>query len=274
VHAAIITDRTGGRTAPRPVRPLWERARGGPRLPRVTDTPLTRRSAKSRRAPVILDRLTAEYHGGVVELDWTSPLELLVATILSAQSTDKKVNEITPALFARYRTPADYLAVPEEQLQEEIRQSGFFRQKTRSIRGMCQALLERHGGEVPLSMAELVALPGVARKTANVVLGAAAPDAHRADPDAGIAVDTHVKRLSRRFGFTRHSDPDKIERDLMRLFPREGWPNASLTIILHGRRVCDARRPRCGDCVVEDLCPSSQVAGWADRAGQAVGLGS
>ncbi len=235
---------------------------------------LTRRSPKARRAPVIAARLDETYDGGVVELNWTTPFELLVATILSAQSTDRKVNEVTATLFATYPTPADYLAVDEAQLQADIYPTGFYRQKTRSLRGMCRALLERHGGEVPLTMAELVALPGVARKTANVVLGAAAPDAHRADRDAGIAVDTHVKRLSRRFGFTRHDDPVAIERDLMKLLPKRSWPSASLSIILHGRRVCDALRPRCASCVVEDLCPSSQLAARRDLAGQARGLGT
>jgi endonuclease III len=234
---------------------------------------LTRKSGKTKRAPVILDRLKAAYGERVVELDHTSVFELLVATILSAQSTDKKVNEITAVLFRKYRGPADYLAVPEEELQADIYQSGFFRQKSRSIRGVCQALLDRHGGEVPLTMAELVALPGVARKTANVVLGAAAPAAHLADPDAGIAVDTHVKRLAKRLGFTTHTDPDKIEGDLMRLFDKEDWPGASLSIILHGRRVCDALRPRCSDCLVEELCPSSLAAGLRDKAGQARALG-
>ena len=238
------------------------------------EEPLTRRSPKRLRAPVVVQRLQAEYGGGVVELDWATPFELLVAVILSAQSTDRTVNQVTKTLFAKYRGPADYLAVPEEELQRAIYATGFYRQKTRSLRGVCQALLERHGGEVPLTMRELVALPGVARKSANVVLGAADPDAHRADPDAGIAVDTHVKRLSRRLGFTRHDDPVKIERDLMRLLAREQWPTASLSIILHGRRVCDALRPACGDCIVEDLCPSSLVAGRRDLAGQARGLGT
>lgn len=234
---------------------------------------LDRRSPKTKRAPVIIDRLCGEYGDGVVELDYTTPFELLVATILSAQSTDKKVNEITKALFTKYRGPADYLGVPEEELQQDIYQSGFFRQKTRSIRGMSQALIERFDSEVPLRMADLITLPGVARKTANVVLGAVAPESHRDDPLAGIAVDTHVKRLSRRFGLTKHEDPGKIERDLMRLLPKDRWPQTSLVIILHGRRTCDARRPRCADCVVEPLCPSSLAAGRRDLAGQAVGMG-
>jgi endonuclease III len=234
---------------------------------------VTRRSGKTKRAPLILDALHETYDGGVVELDWTTPFELLVATVLSAQSTDKKVNEVTRELFAKYRSPADYLAVPEEELQADIYQTGFYRQKTRSLRGLCQALLERFDGEVPLSMAELITLPGVARKTANVVLSAAAPEAHLADPDAGIAVDTHVTRLAKRFAFTTHTDAEKIERDLMRLLPREVWPSSSLVIILHGRRVCDATRPRCGDCVVEEWCPSSLLAGCRDKAGQAKGMG-
>ena len=238
------------------------------------DESLTRRSPKARRAPVIVARLDETYDGGVVELDWTTPFELLIATILSAQSTDKKINEVTATLFRKYRTPEDYLAVAEETLQADLYQTGFFRQKTKSVRGVCQALLERHGGQVPLTMAELIALPGVARKTANVVLGAAAPQAHRADPAAGIAVDTHVKRLSRRFAFTRSDDPVRIEQDLMKLLPKEKWPTASLSIILHGRRVCDALRPRCLDCVVEELCPSSLAAGKRDLAGQAKALGN
>jgi endonuclease-3 len=234
---------------------------------------MDRLAPKTKRAPAIVRTLLGEYAGGVVELDHSSPFELLVATILSAQSTDKKINEITKTLFVKYPGPEAYLAVAEEELQRDIFQSGFYRQKTKSIRGMCQALVERHGGEVPLSMRELIALPGVARKTANVVLGAVAPEAHAADPEAGIAVDTHVKRLARRFGLTAHNDPEKIERDLMRVLPRELWGRASLGIILHGRRVCDARRPRCGDCVVEPLCPSSLVAGCKDKAGQAIKLG-
>ena len=236
--------------------------------------PLDRRSGKTLRAPVILDALDEAYHGGVVELDWETPFQLLVATILSAQSTDQTVNALTPSLFRKYPDPAAFLAVDAEELEQDIYRTGFYRQKAKALRGMSAALLERHGGEVPLSMRELTSLPGVARKTANVVLGAAAPDAHVADPDAGIAVDTHVKRLSRRLGFTTHTDPDKIERDLMRLFPKERWPRASLAIILHGRRVCPAQRPRCADCFIEHLCPSSLAAGCRDKAGQAKGMGA
>jgi endonuclease III len=240
----------------------------------TTPTPdVTRRSGKTKRAPLILDALHETYEGGVVELDWTTPFELLVATVLSAQSTDKKVNEVTKSLFAKYRTPADYLAVEETELQQDIYQTGFYRQKTKSLRGLCQAILDDFGGEVPLTMAELITLPGVARKTANVVLSAAAPEAHLADPDAGIAVDTHVTRLAKRFGFTTHTDAVKIERDLMRLFPREQWPSSSLVIILHGRRICDATRPKCSDCVIEQWCPSSLAASCRDKAGQAKAMG-
>jgi endonuclease-3 len=232
-----------------------------------------RRSGRTRRAPLIIDRLIDSYDGGVVELDWSTPFELLVATILSAQSTDKKVNELTPMLFGKYPDPAAYVAAGDAELREDIRPSGFFRQKSRSLKAMSAALIERHQGEVPPRMADLVALPGVARKTANVVLSAAAPAEHLADPDAGIAVDTHVTRLARRFGFTTETDAPRIERDLMRVIPREQWTAASLCIILHGRRVCDARRPRCADCQVEQWCPSSLVANCRDKAGQAVKLG-
>jgi len=234
---------------------------------------LTRRSGKTKRAPVIMDALHEAYEGGRVELDWETPFQLLVATILSAQSTDKKVNQITPTLFARYPDPAAIAAADEAELEALLRPTGFYRQKTKAVQGVAAALLEDHGGEVPATMAELVALPGVARKTANVVQSAAFPEAHARDPEAGIAVDTHVLRLSRRLGFTTHTDPTKIERDLMRLWPRARWASGSLVLILHGRRVCDAQRPRCADCLVEHLCPSSQLAGCRDKAGQARALG-
>lgn len=232
-----------------------------------------RRSGKTKRAPLIIATLEQAYDGGVVELDWSTPFELLVATILSAQSTDKKVNQITPELFARYPDAAALAAADDTELEELLRPTGFYRQKAKSLKGVCAGLLEKHGGEVPASMAELIELPGVARKTANVVLSAAFPDAHTHDPDAGIAVDTHVTRMSRRFGFTTHREPEKIERDLMRLLPREQWSSASLCMILHGRRVCPAQRPRCLECVVEPWCPSSLAAGCTDKAGQAKAMG-
>jgi endonuclease III len=228
---------------------------------------------KRERIGPIVERLAIEHADAKIALEFRTDLELLVSVMLSAQTTDVNVNRVTERLFEKYRRPEDYLAVPQEELERDIYQTGFFRQKTKSLRGVSQALIERHGGEVPLTMRELIALPGVARKTANVVLGAAAPEAHRADREAGIAVDTHVKRLSRRFAFTKSDDPVKIERDLMKLLPKEVWPSASLSIILHGRRVCDAQRPRCLDCIVEDLCPSSLAAGRRDLAGQAKAMG-
>jgi endonuclease-3 len=174
-----------------------------------------------------------------------------VATILSAQCTDVRVNQVTRTLFQKYRRPQDYLAVPQEELEQEIRTTGFFRNKARNIRGACRRLLDAFEGEVPRSMEELLTLPGVARKTANVVLGEAFGRAE------GIAVDTHVTRLSRLLRLTRHADPVKIERDLMAMFPRKHWTALSHMLILHGRRVCVARRPKCGECILNDICPSA-----------------
>ena len=208
-------------------------------------------NTRRERAALLLDRLSAQHPDARIALDFTTPLELLVATILSAQCTDARVNLVTPALFQRCRTAADYLALPPQELEELIRPTGFFRQKTRAIRGACAAIVERHGGEVPQSLDELVALHGVGRKTAAVVSSNAFG---RRD---GIAVDTHVRRVSRRLGLTRHTDPVKIERALMRLYPRERWLEVSDVLIFHGRRVCIARRPRCEACAVADLCPSS-----------------
>jgi endonuclease-3 len=209
------------------------------------------REERRRRAVDILDRLAAEHPGASIELHWSTPLELLVATILSAQSTDVGVNKVTATLFRRFRTPEDYLAVPPGDLEQLIKPTGFFRQKTAAIRGCCAAILERHGGEVPTTTAELVQLPGVGRKTAAVVASNAFGRRE------GIAVDTHVRRLSRRLGLTRHTDPDKIERVLMQLYPRERWLQVSDVLIFHGRRVCFARSPRCGECAVNDVCPAA-----------------
>jgi endonuclease III len=206
---------------------------------------------RRRRAGEILDRLAAEHPDAHIALNWSTPLELLVATILSAQCTDVRVNQVTETLFRCLRRPQDYLAVPVEELERAIQPTGFFRQKTAAIRGCCAAILERHGGEVPETTAELVALPGVGRKTAAVVASNAFGRRE------GIAVDTHVRRLSRRLGLTRHSDPDKIERVLMQLYPRERWLQVSDVLIFHGRRVCHARSPRCDVCSVTDLCPSA-----------------
>lgn len=211
---------------------------------------LAETKARTRK---IIARLTREFPDARCALDHTSPLELLVATILSAQSTDVRVNIVTPALFAKYRSAADYAAADPAVFEQEIHSTGFFRNKTRSILGMAQALLERHGGQVPDTMEELVALPGVGRKTANVVLGNAF------GKNEGVVVDTHVHRISRLLKLTRQDTPEKIELDLIRLVPRPKWTVFSHLLILHGRKTCIARRPRCESCRINDLCPSSRI---------------
>jgi endonuclease III len=229
---------------------------------RASKSKLTRSSPAEQRAPVIIRRLKKAYPEAAVALQFSNPLECVVATILSAQCTDDRVNQVTQGpngLFAKYRTPQDYLAVPEEELAADVKPTGFFNNKTRSIRGACRVMVEEFGGEVPKTMAELIRLPGVARKTANIVQGNSFPKLHRRDPDAGIAVDTHVRRVAQRLRFTEHSDPDKIERDLMRLIPRKDWFGFTYVLIDHGRAVCKAPTPRCEVCPVNDLCPSSRV---------------
>jgi endonuclease-3 len=213
-----------------------------------------RRRVGPRRARIgpIVERLKQEYPDAAIALRSHNELELLVAVMLSAQTTDVNVNRVTERLFRKYRRPEDYLAVPPEELEREIYQTGFFRQKTKAIRGTMKMLLEEFDGRVPRRLEDLVRLPGVARKTANVVAGELG-DAQ------GVVVDTHVRRLSQRLGLTRHEDPVKIERDLERLLPREQWRLFPHLLIWHGRRVCDARRPRCEECVLNDLCPSSRV---------------
>ena len=208
---------------------------------------------KKARAGKIVGRLERAYPRAKCALDHRSALELLVATILSAQSTDVRVNMVTPALFAKYRTADDYATADPRVLEREIHSTGFFRNKTKSIIGMAQALVERHGGRVPDTMAELVELPGVGRKTANVILGV------WFDKPEGVVVDTHVHRISRLLKLTRQDDPVKIERDLMALIPRAKWDRFGHLVIHHGRRVCIARRPKCEECVINDLCPSSRV---------------
>src|ERR671927_1997287 len=207
---------------------------------------------KRERIEPIIERMLAEHPDATIALRFRSDLELLVSVMLSAQTTDVTVNRVTERLFQKYRTPEDYLAGPEAELEADIRPTGTFRQKARNLRGAMARLLEDYDGEVPTRLEELVRLPGVGRKTANVV-------AAERGATQGIVVDTHVRRLSQRLGFTRENDPVKIERDLQRLVPREDWPRFPHLLIWHGRRVCDARRPRCEDCVLNDLCPSSRV---------------
>jgi endonuclease III len=207
---------------------------------------------KKLRIRPTIDRLAREHQDATIALTFRSPLELLVSVMLSAQTTDVNVNRVTATLFEKYRSPEDYLAVPEEELQRDIFATGFYRQKTKSIRGTMRMLLEEFDGEVPRTLDELTRLPGVARKTANVV-------AAELGRPQGVVVDTHVRRLSQRLGLTKQEDPVKIERDLIKLVPREDWGRFPHLLIWHGRRVCLARAPRCEECVLSDLCPSSRV---------------
>lgn len=212
-----------------------------------------RKRATPERAREIYDRLAEHYPDAHCALDFKSPYQLLVATILSAQCTDKRVNMVTPALFKRYRTPAAMADADPAELEDMIKSTGFFRNKAKSLLGMSRALVERHRGKVPQELEELVELPGVGRKTANVVLGNAF------DKNEGVVVDTHVGRVSERLGLTRETDPVKIEQDLMRLYPRERWTILAHLLIEHGRRICVARRPKCEECFLNDICPSSRV---------------
>jgi len=225
------------------------KARAAPRKRSGRETEAERR-ARVRKG---IARLEKAYPDATCALQHNSALELLVATILSAQSTDARVNMVTPALFAKYRAARDYAGTDPQVLEQEIHSTGFFRNKTKSIIGMAQALVERHGGAVPDTMEQLVQLPGVGRKTANVVLGT------WFGKNEGLVVDTHVQRLATLLGLTKEKDPVKIERDLMALVPRDKWTWFSHTLILHGRRVCIARRPKCEVCVINRLCPSSRV---------------
>jgi endonuclease-3 len=211
------------------------------------------RAAKAGRAKTILSRLKREYPNARCALDHGDAYQLLVATILSAQCTDARVNLVTPAFFTRYPSPEVLARADRGDVEDIVKSTGFFRNKARSLIGMAQGLVADHGGEVPRTMAELRVLPGVGRKTANVVLGNAY------GINVGVTVDTHVTRLSRLLGLTRHDDPVKIEQDLMPLFPQEDWALLAHLLIFHGRRVCVARRPRCPECVLADLCPSAAV---------------
>jgi endonuclease III len=207
---------------------------------------------KKERIRPIVERLAAEHDDAAIALRFRNPLELLVSVMLSAQTTDVNVNRVTETLFQKYRRPEDYLAVPAAELERDVFATGFYRQKAKAVRGTMKMLLEEFDGEVPRRLEELIRLPGVARKTANVV-------AAELGEAQGIVVDTHVRRLSQRLGLTRQEDPVKIERDLVRLVPRADWGRFPHLMIWHGRRICDARRPRCEDCVLLELCPSSRV---------------
>jgi len=213
-----------------------------------------RRRVGPKRARIvpIIERLAVEHEDAAIALRFRSDLELLVAVMLSAQTTDVNVNRVTPSLFRKYRRPEDYLAVTAAELERDIRPTGFFRQKSKALQGTMRMLVEEFEGKVPRRLEELVRLPGVARKTANVV-------ASELGETQGIVVDTHVRRLSQRLGLTRKDDPVKIERDLQRLVPRADWGRFPHLLIWHGRRVCLARAPRCEGCVVSDLCPASRV---------------
>src|SRR3954466_5300885 len=213
-----------------------------------------RRRVGPKRARIVpmIERLIAAYPEATIALRFRNELELLVSVMLSAQTTDVNVNRVTERLFEKYRRPEDYLAVPPEELERDIFATGFYRQKARSLRGTMAMLLEEFDGRVPRRLDELVRLPGVARKTANVVA------AELGEPQ-GIVVDTHVRRLSQRLGLTKEEDPVKIERNLQRLVPRTDWGRFPHLLIWHGRQVCIARSPQCEDCVINDLCPSSRI---------------
>ena len=214
---------------------------------------LTRDAPIEDRAPEVIRILSDTYPDAKVALHFSNPLECLIATILSAQSTDATVNEVTATLFRKYPTAESYLAVPEDELRADIHATGFLNQKAASIRAACQRIVEVYGGEVPCTMDDLLTLRGVARKTANIVLG------NSCGIVEGIAVDTHVKRLANRIGFSERSDPNKIEQDLMRLVPRERWFPFTYVLIDHGRTLCTAKKPKCVECPIEPLCPASQA---------------
>jgi endonuclease-3 len=208
---------------------------------------------KKERIRPVIDRLAAEHADAKIALTYSNPLELLISVMLSAQTTDVNVNRVTEKLFVKYRRPEDYLKVPVAELERDIFATGFYRQKAKSLRGAMQRIIEVHDGEVPEDFDDLLKLPGVARKTANVV------SAERGNAQ-GIVVDTHVRRVSQRLAFTRQEDPVKIERDLVRLVPRDDWARFPHLLIWHGRRICDARKPRCEECpLAVDLCPASRI---------------
>ena len=216
-----------------------------------------KKAGRSSHALEVIARLRDTYpHAGIV-LNFGNSWELLVAVILSAQCTDKMVNQVTASLFQKYRSIEDYASADPLAFEAHIRPTGFFRNKTKHIIGSAQKILSDYGGEVPSSMGELLTLPGVARKTANVVLGNAYPKSYSSDPDAGIAVDTHVNRLSQRLGLATSGESDRIERELMEIVPRGDWFQLTYLLIEHGRAVCTAKRPKCGECSLQDICPSA-----------------
>lgn len=218
--------------------------------------------ARQARVAAILPILKRTYPDAKCSLDHRTPLELIVATILSAQSTDERVNIVTKSLFKKYRTAADYARVPQEELERDIHSTGFYRNKAKSLRAMAAALIERHGGKVPQTMDELTALAGVGRKTANVVLGNAFCQ------NIGVVVDTHVTRVSGRLGLTKNKDAEKIEQDLMPIVPQNDWALFSHLLIFHGRSICQARNPRCEECPIRQHCPSAEVFIRARQTGQ------
>ncbi|MBD0372913.1 MAG: endonuclease III [Pyrinomonadaceae bacterium] len=215
------------------------------------------KSEEKERAKKIIKLLKREYPDAACSLDYSNPLELLVATILSAQCTDERVNQLTPALFRKYPSYEDYLKVPQSELEQDIRPTGFYRNKARAIQGACRLIKEKHEGVVPDKIEELLLLPGVARKTANVVLGNAYGIA------SGVVVDTHVARLSQRLALSTKTQPEKIERELMELVPRRDWIVFPHLLIAHGRKICKARTPLCAECLLEKLCPSSLLKNGA-----------
>jgi endonuclease-3 len=219
----------------------------------VAEARRKRVAPKKERVRPVIERLAVEHSDAKIALRFANDLELLISVMLSAQTTDVNVNRVTEKLFVKYKRPEDYLAVPQAELERDVFATGFFRQKAKSLRGSMQRIIELHDGQVPTEFADLLKLPGVARKTANVV------SAERGNAQ-GIVVDTHVRRIAQRLGFTKQEDPVKIERDLVRLVPREDWARFPHLLIWHGRRICDARKPRCEECpLAADLCPASRV---------------
>lgn len=214
-------------------------------------------SWRLKQAGEVIARLKRAYPDAGIVLRYGNDWELLVAVQLSAQATDKKVNEVTEKLFQKYRTIEDYVGADQTEFENDIRPTGFYRNKTKNILGAARKVLSDFGGQVPASMAELLTLPGVARKTANIVLGNAYPEAYATDPDAGIAVDTHVARLSQRLSLAESNNPEKIERQLMQIVPRDDWFTLTYLLIEHGRAICTAQRPKCGECLLNDICPSA-----------------